>query len=195
MLAGWSAWLEWLAQPAVLLTLSIVGAAGCLLLGRALALRGRGRLKKELETLRDKVVRSEAQAREGSRMIARMKGEQGTVANLALSLPGVVRELNRGDLEPRAVPPLILNLAEAVFQPGYVLLYIARAGAKREDAGPVLQLVRQQGYVEIPASLKTIPFGSGTRCCTACPWDCHCCPYSAPWSGPSLHPCRSLVSW
>jgi diguanylate cyclase (GGDEF)-like protein len=154
-------WLPWLTNPVVLLSATIAVSTGCLLLGRALALRGRGRLKKQLAVLQDKVVRSEAQARDSSRMVARMQGEQGTVANLALSLPGVVRELNRGDLDPRAVPPLILNLAEAVFQPGYVLLYIARAGSKREDAGPVLQLVRQQGYAEIPASLKTIPFGSG----------------------------------
>lgn len=145
----------------VLVSATVVVAVLCFLLGRAIALRGRGKLSRELDALRAKVVRGEAQAREQSRMVARMQGEQGTVANLALSLPGVVRELNRGDLEPRAVPSLILNLAEAVFQPGYVLLYLSRAGTEREDSGPVLQLVRQHGYGEIPAALKTIAFGKG----------------------------------
>jgi diguanylate cyclase (GGDEF)-like protein len=140
-------------------------AAGFFLLaiaaGLILGLAGRRRLRKENEGLRAKVARSESQAKEQSRMVARMQGEQGTVATLALSLPGVVRELNRGDLEPRAVPPLILNLAEAIFQPSFMLLYLARPSSGKIDRGPMLQLVGSQGYGELPDALKTIPFGTG----------------------------------
>jgi diguanylate cyclase (GGDEF)-like protein len=130
-------------------------------LGLVLGLRGRKQLREQVDELRDEVTRSEAQARDQSRMVAKMQGEQGTVATLALSLPTVVRELNRGDLEPRAVPPLILNLADAVFQPGYMLLYISRPNSGDPAGRMMRQLVAHQGYGDIPDSLKAIPFGKG----------------------------------
>ena len=139
---------------AVLGTLSILASL-------ILARRAAGRLRKENDSLRARLARSELQARDQSRLVARIQGEQGTVATLALSLPGVVRELNRGDLEPRAVPPLILNLAEAVFQPGYMLLYLARPRSGDPDRRQMLQLVSQQGYGEVPDALRAIPFGKG----------------------------------
>ena len=130
-------------------------------LGLVLGFAGRKNLHRQIDGLRDQVARAESQGKEQSRVVARMRGEQGTVATLALSLPAIVRELNRGDLEPRAVPPLIINIAEALFQPGQLLLYIARPSSGDPAGRSVLQLVAQQGYAEIPDSLKTIHFGAG----------------------------------
>ena len=146
-----------------LLVYVLAGAvpAVSVLLGLLLGLRGRKQLRTQIDELRDEVTRSEAQARDHSRMVAKMQGEQGTVATLALSLPTVVRELNRGDLEPRAVPPLILNLADAVFQPGYMLLYTSRPNSGDPTGRMMLQLVAHQGYGDIPDSLKAIPFEKG----------------------------------
>jgi diguanylate cyclase (GGDEF)-like protein len=56
---------------------------------------------------------------------------------------------------------LILNLAEAIFQPGFMLLYLARPSSGKLDGGSMLQLVGNQGYGELPDALKTIPFGTG----------------------------------
>ena len=153
-----------LEQPDLFIVYAIAGGVftlSSIAAGVILGFSGRRRLRKENESLRAKVARGEAQAKEQGRLVARMRGEQGTVATLALSLPGVVRELNRGDLEPRAVPPLILNLAEAIFQPGFMLLYIARPASGKLEGGPMLHLVSSQGYGELPDALKSIPFGKG----------------------------------
>ena len=134
---------------------------------------GRRNLRRQIEEMRDQVTRAEAQGKEQGRTVAKMRGEQGTVATRALSLPAVVRELNRGDLEPRSVPPLIINLAEALFQPAHILLYIARPNSGDPAGRSVLQLVAQQGYSDIPDSLKTI--------------------HLLPWAA-SLHRCRYRLS-
>jgi len=42
-----------------------------------------------------------------------------------------------------------------------MLLYLARPASGKLDGGPMLQLVGNQGYGELPDALKSIPFGKG----------------------------------
>jgi diguanylate cyclase (GGDEF)-like protein len=120
-----------------------------------------GRRRRKSRSMSEKLARAESQLKEQNRMVARIRGEQGTVATLALSLPAVIRELNRGDPTPNSVPPLIVNLAQAIFQPGHVLFYLARPNPGQRSTGYRLQLVAHHGYAEIPDDLKSIPFGKG----------------------------------
>lgn len=131
-------------------------AAGTLLL-RAVV-RGIAR-QRGLET---RLARVQALSRAQQRTRARLVSEEESVAALAASLPGLVRELSRGDLDPQAVPSLILELAEAMFRPEQVLLYLARDEGQGPD--PVLQLAMEkgyEGYERLPDCLRTVPYGRG----------------------------------
>jgi diguanylate cyclase (GGDEF)-like protein len=119
------------------------------------------RTHEELSRVQKQLARSESQTKEQSRMISRLRAEKGSVAQLALSLPTVVQELNRTDMDPRRVPGLIMNLVESIFQPGQVLFYAARAGAKDGSRPPELRLVHHFGFGDVPEELKRVPFGRG----------------------------------
>ena len=119
------------------------------------------RTRVELKRVQKQLTRSEAQTKEQGRMISRLRAEKGSVASLALSLPTVVQELNRTDMDPRRVPGLIMNLVESIFQPGQVLFYAARAGAKDGSRPPELRLVQHFGFGDVPDDLKRVPFGKG----------------------------------
>jgi diguanylate cyclase (GGDEF)-like protein len=122
---------------------------------------GRRDLIAEQERLKQAVTRAERQSSDQSRQtIAKMRRELDTVANLALALPRVVRDLNRDDVEPAEVPRLILRLADAVFEPKQVLLYGIRTveGSKTERE---LQLSLHRGIDPLPEALKTVPMGRG----------------------------------
>jgi diguanylate cyclase (GGDEF)-like protein len=90
-----------------------------------------------------------------------MRSEKGTVASLALSLPSLVRELNRAEPDRRRVPGLILQLAEAIFQPGQMLFYTTCADSREQSGRQVLRLISHQGLTEVPERLKCVPFGEG----------------------------------
>jgi diguanylate cyclase (GGDEF)-like protein len=139
-----------------------LAAGGVLLLGLMVgwALSSRGYTNR-VAHLADQLARAENHAKEQGRMVARMRSEQGTVASLALSLPSVVGELNSRDLDPRRVPGLILNLAEAIFQPGQILFYETRRLPGEEKRGTELFLVASRGLKSPPESVKQIPFGEG----------------------------------
>jgi len=137
-----------------------VVAAVAILGGLFIGWLGRGGLQRKLNEAQSQLARAESQTKEQSRMVARMRSEQGTVASLALSLPSVVRELNRSDLDPRRVPGLILQLAEAIFQPGLILFYETRRPPGGEGTKE-LHLVASKGLSETPDSLKHMPFGTG----------------------------------
>jgi hypothetical protein len=114
---------------------------------------GRRDLIAEQERLKQAVTRAERQSSDQSRQtIAEMRRELDTVANLALALPRVVRDLNRDDVEPAEVPRLILRLADAVFEPKQVLLYGIRPveGSKTER---VLHLSLHRGIDSLPEAL------------------------------------------
>jgi diguanylate cyclase (GGDEF)-like protein len=138
----------------------VAGAALLGLLG-VLLLKYRSRLGKERKRLSEKLARSESLLKEQRRMMAKIHGEQGTVATLALSLPAVIRELNRGDPTPASVQPLIINLVEAIFQPEQILFYLARQSPGQRGGSQKLQLFYSRGFGEMPEELKSIAFGEG----------------------------------
>jgi len=80
---------------------------------------------------------------------------------LARSLPAVVRELNRSDLDGRTVPRLILNLAESIFEPEQILFYGSRRMRGNEGVRFELDMLAQKGLVDIPKSITRIPVGIG----------------------------------
>jgi len=114
--------------------------------------------RSEITNLEHRLVRTEAQTKEQSRMISRLESDKGSVASLARSLPTVVRELNSGDIEPRQVPQLIVNLAREIFQPAQVLFYTTR---NTQGGGQELALSYGFGLGEIPEQLKVVPFHKG----------------------------------
>ena len=140
---------------------AILGMLMAVMAGLLLGRLGRRKLNQERAELRAELARAESQARDQTRVVARMRSEQGTVASLALSLPSVVRELNRSDLDPRRVPGLILQLAEAIFQPGQVLFYETRRAPGEEVRRKELHLVATKGLNDIPEEVKHLPFGRG----------------------------------
>jgi diguanylate cyclase (GGDEF)-like protein len=145
---------EWLA---IILPVLVLALAIGLLASRW----GRRALLDEQKALRRKIELAERQSGEQSkRTIAKMRRELDTVANLALALPHVVRDLNRDDVDPADVPRLILQLANAVFEPRQVLLYGFRtAGAGSE--GRVLSLTACRGLEKVPDALKSVKMGEG----------------------------------
>ena len=132
--------------------------ATAVLLYVLLVTQARGRKQKtEITNLEHRLVRTEAQTKEQSRMISRLESDKGSVASLARSLPTVVRELNSGDIDPRRVPQLIVNLVRAIFQPAQVLFYQTRS----TQGGQELALAYCFGLGEIPEQLKIVPFRKG----------------------------------
>ncbi len=132
------------------LLLTVLVGLGAYFVGVRLARRDRVRAQDELERVR-------ALVREQGRTISRMRSEQGSGANLGLILPMMVRELNRSDLNARRVPRLIVQLAEAVFQPSQVLLYVTRPSTPKSD----LHLSGHHGLVDVPDALVRIPYEVG----------------------------------
>lgn len=147
-------------QSEMSVVLMVTLALGALLAGLILGRRGKSRLSEELEQSRRQLTRSDAQNKEHHRTLARMRDELDTVASLALHLPHVVRDLNRDDLDPRDVPRLIVQLANAIFQPAQVLLYGVRKVAG-QDGLHELYLQTAHGLTEVPNTLKVIRFGEG----------------------------------
>jgi len=128
-----------------------------LLAGRA----GKAQLARENAALAGKLARAVSHANEQSRIVSRMRSEQSTVASLALSLPSVVRELNSYDLNLRRVPGLILQLAEAIFQPGQILFYQTVMASSPRGDHRELRLIAHRGLGELPESLRRIALGQG----------------------------------
>jgi len=119
----------------------------------------RGAMSRSLQDAEKRLEISEARAKEQIRIAARLRSEHGTVASLALSLPSVVRELNRADLDPRRVPGLIMQLAEAIFRPGQVLFY--KTFEPTTPGGrPELRLIKHQGLDDVER-VSRIRFGEG----------------------------------
>lgn len=136
-----------------------LAVAVCLGAGWLMGRRGLAALQREQQATASRLARAEAQTREQTRLVAHMRTERSTVANLALALPLVVRELNRHDLDRRRVPALILRVAEAIFQPGQALFYIACPG--EDGTTTELRLVAHHGLTEVPESLERVRAGEG----------------------------------
>ena len=127
-------------------------------------LGGRGdqrALRKENAALVRKLARAEAHATEQTRIVSGIRSEQGSVATLALSLPSIVRELNSYDLNERRVPGLILQLAEAIFQPGQILFYRLVIASSPRGESRELRLIAHRGLGQLPESLRRVALGQG----------------------------------
>ena len=117
--------------------------------------------RKELNRAQSKLARAESHAKEQTRLVSRMRSEQGTVASLALSLPSVVRELNSYDLNLRRVPGLILQLAEAIFQPNQILFYQTVMASSSHGTNRELRLIAHRGLADVPQELHRVALGQG----------------------------------
>jgi diguanylate cyclase (GGDEF)-like protein len=142
----------------------LAAAAGAGLIGLLAWLGGRSgksTLAKANHELNRKLARAEAHAKEQSRIVSRLRSEQGTVASLALSLPSIVRELNSYDLNLRRVPGLILQLVESIFQPGQILFYQTVMASSPRGNHRELRLIAHRGLGELPESLRRVALGQG----------------------------------
>jgi diguanylate cyclase (GGDEF)-like protein len=137
-----------------------LGALVASVLGYLWGRAGRGKLAEERERLRREMEATEARLAEQSRSTAKMRRELDTVASLARTLPNLVRDLNRDDLDPVDVPKMVLDLAQAIFEPEQVLLYSWQKSGTRPDQR-VLRLAAQKGLRDIPASLGSVHPGQG----------------------------------
>lgn len=148
--------------PAELLGFAGLAVALALVAGLVWGRSGRGRMRAEIDHLATQLRRAEATAEENSRATSRLRQEHGTVGQLAMSLPSVVRDLNRNDLETSEVPRLIMQLANAIFQPGKLLLYwVQKAKPDGDWKHRELRLAAQRGFDRLPESLRRIPMGKG----------------------------------
>lgn len=146
--------LEFISLEVIVAALAVLGA---LLAGHLIgSSRVRG-IHGEKEVLVDRLRRAENQIKESARELSRMRSERGPVADLALSLPQVIRDLNREDLEPKDVPRLILTLAYAIFQPSQMLLY----SVHKKNRQSVLVLSGQRGLDDVPPELHHVDIGEG----------------------------------
>ena len=73
-----------------LIAFAAIGAIAGLGLGVVLGRAGRSRMIAEIKSMRTRVGRMESQSKDQTHSVSRLRKEQGSVASLARSLPGVV---------------------------------------------------------------------------------------------------------
>lgn len=143
--------------------LPLVGAglltAGAVAVALRSSLQAR-KLQGQIDSSRAELARSEAQNREQSRHAVRLRTEQRGLTNLVRFLPNLVRELNQSDLDPRRIPTLLFQLADAIFEPEQMLLYETRSPGD-DMHPPELYLREQRGLTEVPGALKRVRVGEG----------------------------------
>ncbi len=142
--------------PVVAPTLLVASLVG-FLCGRV----GRRGLRRQIDGLRTRIEDARKQSSERhKRSVDKMHREVGPVANLALALPHLFRDLNRDDLDPSDVPQMILQLAQAIFEPQQILFYGVRRGGQN-GAKRALTLIAHHGLEQVPDALKTVAMGEG----------------------------------
>lgn len=137
------------------------GVVLAIVVGVLLGRIGRSTTVAEHARMRTELTRSEAHAREQSRMIGRMQSEQATVAGVIRQLPDVVRELNRSDLDPARIPSLLFALVQDIFQPEQLLLYTVRTPGDEEVPATELLLQAYRGLPDVPSAVRQIAVGEG----------------------------------
>lgn len=152
--------IESILSPELMMVIA-AGLTLALVFGFLFGRAGRRRMRHRLSQMEVQVQRTENRSDDQYKQsLAKMRRELDTVANLALALPAVVRDLNRDDLDPTDVPRLILQLANAIFEPRQILFYGIRSGTSKEGER-VLTLVAHQGLEQIPDSLRVVRMGEG----------------------------------
>lgn len=144
-------------NPLWLLVAAGLGVAFGTLLGRL----GLSRLLGDRERLEGEVARAEAQSREQSRLVTKLRNEQRALSNFTRLLPNIARDLNRSDLDERHIPRLILSLVDAIFEPEQTLLYLVRSSVGDAERVQVLHLVERSGAAELAVSATRIKVGEG----------------------------------
>lgn len=146
-----------------ILTVALAAAAG-LVAGILTGRGGRERAMREAAALREDLARTDQQIREQSRIAAKLRSEQQFLKNLSISLPRLVRELNRETVEFQDIPRQILDLAGSIFEPAQMLLFLVRSpGEEGQEGkeGKELFLRDHRGLGEIPATATRVRFGEG----------------------------------
>lgn len=123
--------------------------------------RAKASLQKEIERLRVEIARSETQIREQARVAAKLRSEQLSQTSLSRALPVFLRELNRTDLEPQEIPKHLFDLAEKIFKPKQMLLFLVRSPGEEAENVPEIYLRDQRGLGEIPAEATRVRLGEG----------------------------------
>ena len=141
--------------------LLVVAAGAGVAVGAFLGRLGTRRLTTETERLEADIARSEAQAREQSRQISKLRNEQRALSGFTRLLPNVARDLNRSDLDERHIPRLVFSLVDSIFEPEQTLLYLTRPSAGDGEIGQLLHLADRAGTTEIPPAASKIKIGDG----------------------------------
>ena len=105
----------------------VLAAVAGLIAGFVSGRRRRERTARETARMRDELARTDQQIREQSRIAAKLRSEQHFLKNLSISLPRLVRELNRESLDFQDIPRQLLDLAGSVFEPSQMLLFLVRS--------------------------------------------------------------------
>jgi len=153
-----------LEEPQVFATAAlVVGMLAGLILGLIL---GRSRRRSDVATnevdrIQARLTRAEKSHKEQVRQLRHLRGEQSNVASLAMSLPEIVRELNSSKLDAKTAPRLIMNLANSIFKPEQILLYVVPPSTDGGPAKRELLLLSQKGLAKVPDEIRRVPFGHG----------------------------------
>jgi diguanylate cyclase (GGDEF)-like protein len=135
----------------------LLAALAGLTIGYHLWRKGTARVKLEAERLAAELARSESQAKDLSLVGAKLRNEQRMMTSLTRYLPGLVRELNRSDLDRRQIPELLYQLVDAIFEPEQFLLFLARS----EGEALEFHLCKHHGLEKVPQGAGRVAMGAG----------------------------------
>ena len=136
---------------------TVVSAIAAFKFGR----RDRDAIRREAAQLAAEIARIEAQSRDQNRLMSKMRYEQRSLTNLSRSLPGLVRQLNNSELDINDIPRHMFDLAESLFEPQQMLLFLVRAPGDEKAAEHELYLGDQRGLADVPPAATRIRIGDG----------------------------------
>jgi diguanylate cyclase (GGDEF)-like protein len=139
----------------------LVATAVAAIFGFLLGRRGVAAARRTAQRLTDDVARLESLSREQTRLASKMRGEQRSLTNLSRSLPALARELNNSNIDPADIQKHILDLAEKIFEPRQILLFLVRSPGEGAANVQEIFLRDQRGMGEIPATATRIRIGEG----------------------------------
>ncbi len=137
----------------------IAGVAGAVV-GFLLARLGRSANgdQKRLET---ELSRISLHAKEQSRQVTKLLGEQRAHANLARALPDVARALNSDNLDERQIPGFVFELVRTIFEPEQACLFLTWSPSVPGRDQTKLHFADAMKPADVPPAAKTIGLGDG----------------------------------
>ncbi len=145
------------SEGVVVLLAAVLALAAGFFAGR----RGLRGLQSEGQHLTLEITRLETQSREQTRLVAKMRSEQRSLTNLSRALPTLVHDLNNSDLDPSDIPRHLFDLAEKIFEPQQLLLFLVRSPGEEMENVEEIYLRDNRGLREIPATASRIRVGEG----------------------------------